>query len=400
MEMPEGAKLFAQAARRLRASFDSIHSGIPHAGERGRETQNALIAFLNKHLPKRFHTASGFILDSSNTMSGHEDVIVYDQQNAYVFSPAEDSLIVPNDNVAAVIEVKSTLSKAELGDAAEKIAKIKRLTKVPELPTDFAQPHSRLQLTLTRGIVFAYSSLTSLESLWANLRELNTSIDSDLWVDEVVVLDQGSIAYSTQLPVSSAQGHYGGKTSRGAIIFPIYVVPMLYNSPEATLPSFMARLSAHLSHYRLRPAPALDSLLPADESAKSVGGYWFDTLGKLVQVPGSQIRSDGIPPPKPRQRIIFHGSADEVVGQIEWLNWADGHVLAFRVGRLPAPEFVINTALMAYQKPVHTIEVAPGLMVTSLLPGRQPPDFRRVCSILSSPATSLRAELIDFGSAE
>lgn len=257
-----------------------------------------MITFLNRHLPKRFRAASGFILDSADTLSGHEDVIIYDQQDALVFSPSDDSLIVPNDNVAAVVEVKSTLSKAELTDAAEKIARAKRLVKLPELPTDFAQPNSRIQLTGTRGIVFAYTSLTSLESLWANLRELNTSTDSDSRVDEVVVLDRGSLTYSSQLPVSHAQGHYGGKTSQGAVIFPIYVVPMLYDSPEAALPGFMARLGVHLSYYRRRVGLAVDRLLSADVSAKSIGGYWFSTTGKLVEVPLSQVHADNTPTPK------------------------------------------------------------------------------------------------------
>src|ERR1044072_6498889 len=50
MDMPEGARRLASAAKRLRASFDSIREGVRHRGERGRETQDSLIEFLNTHL--------------------------------------------------------------------------------------------------------------------------------------------------------------------------------------------------------------------------------------------------------------------------------------------------------------------------------------------------------------
>src|SRR5262245_34910099 len=114
MDMPKAAELIAASAKRLRADFDAIRA-IPHAGERGRETQDALIALLNKHLPKRFAASSGFAIDPhANTVSPHLDVIVYDQLDALTFAPADGTLMIPNDNVAAVIEVKSTLTKKEL----------------------------------------------------------------------------------------------------------------------------------------------------------------------------------------------------------------------------------------------------------------------------------------------
>lgn len=395
--MPEGARLLASAAKRLRASFDSIREGVRHRGERGRETQDSLIEFLNTHLPKRFRAASGYILDTqNNSISGHVDVMIYDQQDAYVFAPAESSLIVPNDNVAAVIEVKSSLSKAELEDAATKIGAAKALAKLPERPTDFALPNSAIQLISTRGILFAYSSTTSLDATWSNLKELNATTDSDLWIDEVVILDRGTLAYSMQFPVSHATVHYGGKSRDGELHFPLYVIPKIEETADAVLPTFMARLSMHLIHYRRRPAVAMDALLPANLRPRIVGGYWFDTQGKLSEVPQSQIRTDGSPPTKPQQRIVFFDAEDQLVGQIEWLKWSDGHVLAFRVARLPMRELVINTAVMAYKSKVHVLEVQRDLLMTSLLPGAEPPDFARVFELLSAPNVPLRAELFDW----
>jgi hypothetical protein len=399
MNMPEGARLLALAASRLRASFESIREGVRHRGEQGRETQDSLIDFLNTHLPKRFRAASGYILDAqNNTVSGHVDVLIYDQQDAYVFAPAETSLIVPNDNVAAVIEVKSALSKAELESASEKIRTLKAIPKLPERPTDFALPNSSIQMTATRGILFAYSSTTSLDAVWSNLRALNVSTDSDLWIDEIVVLDKGTIAYSMQLPVSRATMHYGGKSKDGSLHFPVYIIPKLEETVDAVLPTFMARLSMHLIHYRRRPALRMDALMPVTLSPKILGGYWFDTQGKLSEVPQSQINSDGAAPSKPQQRIVFYDANDEYLGQVEWLNWSNGHVLAFRVARLPIAEHIISTLLPYKPLRVHTLEVSPELLMTSLLPGLKPPDFGRVFELLSAPSVPLRAKFFDWSS--
>ena len=81
MSSQTGADMLAAAAGRLRADFDSIRM-LPHKGERGRETQDALIEFLQRHLPKRFTAQSGYVIDRDGTVSRHMDVIVYDQLDA------------------------------------------------------------------------------------------------------------------------------------------------------------------------------------------------------------------------------------------------------------------------------------------------------------------------------
>jgi hypothetical protein len=48
------------------------------------------------------------------------DVIVYDVTNSPVYRRGPRVLILPSDNVAAVLEVKSTLNKAELEDGRKR----------------------------------------------------------------------------------------------------------------------------------------------------------------------------------------------------------------------------------------------------------------------------------------
>jgi hypothetical protein len=91
---PKGSELLAAASRKLRADFNYRRETNPHPGEKGREFEDLIIEFLNHHLPKRFHASRGFVVDSIGRMTGHTDVILYDQLEALVFRSDADNLIV------------------------------------------------------------------------------------------------------------------------------------------------------------------------------------------------------------------------------------------------------------------------------------------------------------------
>ena len=73
------AGYIAQAAKLLRAEFEHIRTTNPHAGEGGKEIENIVKEFLNHHMPQRFRATAGFVIDKFSEMSGHEDVLIYDE---------------------------------------------------------------------------------------------------------------------------------------------------------------------------------------------------------------------------------------------------------------------------------------------------------------------------------
>ncbi len=103
-----GDELYAQAARRLRSEFANLRC-IGHPTTKGGAAEALVRDFLDKHLPRRYATGSGFIVDLSDRVSRQTDVIVYDALNCPVYRSSEQAGIFPNDNVAAVIEVKARL---------------------------------------------------------------------------------------------------------------------------------------------------------------------------------------------------------------------------------------------------------------------------------------------------
>lgn len=186
--------LFQQASKKLRSDFESVAT-IPHNLTKGQEAERVLRDFLAGHLPKRFGVTAGFVLDPANQVSRQQDVIIYDALNCPVYLASDDAAIIPADNVAAVIEVKSALNSAQLQDGLQKIASVKALKKTVR-PQDQKGP-SAVQ---TYGGLFAYKSELTLSALCTQYAKSFDTIPLGHHTDVVAVLDQGVIHLVTKIP--------------------------------------------------------------------------------------------------------------------------------------------------------------------------------------------------------
>ena len=236
-------QIFAQAAKKLRHDFDEL-STVPHSGLKGHEAEGIVRKFLKGHLPKRFDVASGFVIDPGDNISRQTDLIIYDALNCPVYRASENAAIIPSDNVASVIEVKSRLDKDEMQDAFEKIQAIKGLskTKPPDLPF--------LITTQTFCCLFAFSAPVTLEKLSEHYVEFAKSYGIGRHVDVVLVLDKGIIMLAGKMP--NLQGWapmilegFGGKAGEGA-----HIAAALIRSGEDSLDMFLRFLLGQLIHFR------------------------------------------------------------------------------------------------------------------------------------------------------
>ena len=227
-------EIISSAGHQLREDFAEIQKCNPHAAERGSEAEATLKEFLRKKLPRRFDVASGIVIGCDNQISRQTDVIIYDAMNSPVYRTGSRLQILPRDNVACVIEVKSKLNKDELKDAADQ-------------PVTF----SDIITTNVLGCVFAFDSYTSMETLAENLKEINSSQDASLWVDLVVVLDKGCTGYALQ-PIFQKEfiGWLGGSLGDDFLIPPLYVHLVHLEEGERTLHHFFMRGSSLCSRSR------------------------------------------------------------------------------------------------------------------------------------------------------
>ncbi len=339
-------ELIAAAGKKLQGDFDYIKNTNPHYAERGGEAEDILIKFLNDHLPKRYAATTGFVIDSTNDISKQVDVIVYDAINSPVFRKDERVMILPSDNVAVTIEVKSNLNKAELIDAAQKISKVKTLKKSPLSNIDQQVTMTDVVVTKTTGIVFAYSSTTSLETLANNLAEINKGIPFNEWIDVIIVLDKGLITYYVQSPIG--KGIFGKISSIAPDAqwpLPYYISISIMPDSEKSINELYTYIMHHLTFFRKRSAVDTTAITGKEsQPVKIMQSFQFDSKSEVsfadVDHYVGQFHFD-------KCLYIYRKDSDEYVGNMAFLKWKDGGVVHYS-GRI-RPHIVFDVFYDKYQ---------------------------------------------------
>ena len=321
-------ELIAAAGKKLRDDFDFIKKTNPHYAERGGEAEDILIKFLNDHLPKRYAATSGFVIDSSNDISKQVDVIVYDAINSPVFRKDERVMILPSDNVAVAIEVKTNLNKEELVDAAQKISRVKSLKKSPISNVDQQVTMTEVVVTKTTGIVFAYSSTTTLETLANNLADINKDIPFNEWIDEIIVLDKGLITYYVKSPMG--KGVFGTISSISPDAkwpLPYYLSISIIPDCDKSINEFYAYIMHHLTFFRKRSS--VDTTVITGKEGKPVKimqSFQFNSKSEISFADREHYEGKFH---FDKCFYIYRKESDEFIGNIAFLKWKDGGVVHY-----------------------------------------------------------------------
>jgi uncharacterized protein DUF6602 len=169
---------------------------VQHRGDRGESRELLLRDFLAEHLPRRYGVTKGEVVTKTGDQSHSADVIIYDAVNCPVLYSGATT-VLPIEGVYGIIEVKSTMSKAEFLDASKKIESFKRLA-----PRDLSVIQTREYVTVHRpsrpfGIAFGYSlGNNSLDSLRSNFDERHREVhDVDYFVNLLAVLGSGVVRF-------------------------------------------------------------------------------------------------------------------------------------------------------------------------------------------------------------
>jgi hypothetical protein len=182
-------EIFAMAAKQLRQDFEAL-TALHHGGLKGGEAEKLVIQFLRDHIPKRFDVTSGLILDQNDRVSRQTDVIVYDALNCPAYRTSETAAVIPSDNVAATVEVKSVLDKDQMHDAFAKASAVKVLAKTK--PPDIPMP----MMCQTICFVFAFESRLTLDKLSEHYQACVCEFGLGRHIDLVMLLDRGNIMLS------------------------------------------------------------------------------------------------------------------------------------------------------------------------------------------------------------
>jgi hypothetical protein len=383
------AQLFNDAAKKLRAEFEFIRTTNPHPGEKGNEAENVVRDFLNHHLPQRFRATSGIIIDTANSLSPQTDVIIYDALTSPVYRYSEEMLMLPLDTVAAVIEVKSRLNKKEIEDGYEKIAVCKRLKKTPVSGGDQQATGSDLKSVATYGVIFGFSSDTSLATLAQHAERLNGQYEPSAWPDLIVLLDSGTISYGVQFPGASSMGHMMPPADDNFAVPPMNIYLMLREDGDFTLNRFFILLLAHLTFFPRRiGTPPFDQILEgATQTGTTLRAYQYTQDRQLTPVPDELYRDRNNLVPL---TISITDDTGKSRGALRYFPWIDGAVVAWS-GNIPLPPLLIPLGDIG----VKMMTLHEGVEYSNPI-SLTPADFRRWPERLNKSLTNLRAQLSGF----
>ncbi len=188
--------VFQRISQKLRYDFE-ISSEINHAGSRGSAREGYLKEFLQSgRLPRKYAIGSGEIVGRTSNTSKQSDLIIYDNLNGISLVYDESTQVYPIDCIYGIIEVKSSLSKAELIDSLEKIKSFKSMSPRGNISRHQSKPF---------GMIFAYAlAKNSLDSINENIIEWERNNSSDHWPNYVCVIDIGTIYHYKKMNVCTS----------------------------------------------------------------------------------------------------------------------------------------------------------------------------------------------------
>ncbi|WP_175747696.1 DUF6602 domain-containing protein [Burkholderia ambifaria] len=88
-------------------------------------TEEILRDFLRTHLPKVVSVEQGFIIRKNGELSRQCDIIIYDCMFYAPFYRINDAIVVPEESVLAIVEVKTSITKKSFHEIIEYFADFK-----------------------------------------------------------------------------------------------------------------------------------------------------------------------------------------------------------------------------------------------------------------------------------
>jgi len=184
---------YAGLTSRMLSEINTISDRMTHPGEKGRNNEHVLGAFLNETLPRRYSVSTGKVVAAGGEESGQIDLIVHDRVHAPALVDARAWSLVPVESTYAAISVKTTLTKDELRDALASIGSVRMLPRKAAIRYDANHkiPLREEDTLRPRGFVFAFkSSWASPESADNAFRDSLQNVQDGVRPNAVCLLDQ------------------------------------------------------------------------------------------------------------------------------------------------------------------------------------------------------------------
>jgi hypothetical protein len=186
---------FAAISKSLLAYYEAARASIKHDAGLGAALEEQFRSFLRNHLPRRYGVSSGEVAAFYRERSGQRDIIIYDALEHQPIWPGEYR-VFPIENVYAVLEITTTLTKQKLKKDALKIREVKRLVRDWESTTACTLDGKLVKMPapIPYGAIVAFGCNQSLEAVKSWVEDLDkVIIQPRERVNLICILGQGLI---------------------------------------------------------------------------------------------------------------------------------------------------------------------------------------------------------------
>lgn len=116
--------------------YNENNKKLSHSLEFGLYREAICKEFLKFIIPSRLDIDDGFIISpKNNCVSTQCDIVIYDSKHTPLFETGKKQRFFPVETVVGIGEVKSKLSKPQLKETINKLARIKKIRRDNENPT-------------------------------------------------------------------------------------------------------------------------------------------------------------------------------------------------------------------------------------------------------------------------
>lgn len=178
----------------------AARAAFSHPGMKGAVTENVVIEFLKKYLPRNLDVCSGILIDSKGAVSRQLDIIIFDANKTPSLFFNAGLRVVPVECAYAVIEVKMQLSSQTLNDCIENMKSVKSLDRSSYYEQGQVIAHATKLYGIEKDFwsdtlyfVFAFETKMQLSNLAIILNNFAESSAVNKRIDSIYCLDAGFI---------------------------------------------------------------------------------------------------------------------------------------------------------------------------------------------------------------
>lgn len=189
-----------------------------HAGEFGTYRETLCKEFLTHFIPQTLAIGSGYVIGHNDFISNQSDIIVYDKELTPMIEDINKQRFFPIENVVAVCEIKSKLTKTQFIDSLTYLKKIKKERSNLDTPCfhqSYMGNQQRPAYSPEGVLTDQIGTFIICEKLDFNFREFNfeefykdehpsTKINMILSLDDGVFLYKSVDNYLTPYPFDSS----------------------------------------------------------------------------------------------------------------------------------------------------------------------------------------------------